>query len=72
MIEYYTIGKLGYDEICFPEDRVCCKNCERAYEDGLKRPKCKVLDRLIFDLGTRWEDCPIQFTGEIRGTRKEK
>lgn len=73
---YYTIGILGTQEIPFPEDMIWCKHCPRAYQDGLGRSKCKVLDRLIFDPTTRWDDCLIQFTGEVRGgtfrNRKEK
>lgn len=69
-IEYYTIGKIGTDEICFPEDMVWCRHCKRAYQDSLGRKKCPVLDRLIFDDTTIWEDCPITFDGIIRGTKR--
>ena len=71
-IDYYTIGHLYGREICFPGEAVCCKNCERAYMDSMKRPKCPVLDRLIFDGNAIWDDCPIEFNGEIRGRRKNE
>jgi len=71
-IDYYTIGHLYGQEICFPEDNICCRHCHRAYKDSLGRMKCGVLDRLIFDGNARWDDCPIEFNGEIRGMRKEK
>lgn len=70
-VDYYTLGYIGRREICFPEDDVCCRNCECSYEGSLKRAKCSILDRMIFDLNARWDDCPIQFNGEIRGTRHE-
>lgn len=69
-VTYYTIGRLGKMEICFPDDKVCCKNCDRAYADGLGRMKCDLLHELIFEPHTTPERCPIEFTGEIRG-RKE-
>ena len=72
MISYYTMGKIGSDEIWFPEDDICCKHCIRAYTDSMQRPKCPVLNRIIFDKNARYEDCPIEITGEIRGQRKEK
>ena len=72
VIEYYTMGRIGSDEIWFPEDDICCKNCIRAYTDSMNRSKCPVLNRIIFDKNTRYEDCPIEITGEIRGQRKEK
>ena len=68
-VNFYTIGRLYGQEICFPGEAVCCKNCERAYKDSLNRAKCPVLDRLIFDGNERWEDCPIEITGEVRGRR---
>lgn len=68
-ITYYSKGCIGHDEIWFPADDVCCKNCIRAYNDSMGRPKCPVLNRLIFDKSTRYEDCPINITGEIRGTK---
>jgi hypothetical protein len=70
-IEYYSLGHIGRREIAFPEDDVRCKNCECCYETSFKRAKCSMLDRLIFDMNARWDDCPIQFDGEIRGTRRE-
>ena len=69
-ISYYTIGHLGKLEICFPEDKVCCKNCERAYPDGMNRMKCDMLRRLVFEPLMLMDDCPIEFTGEIRGTKE--
>lgn len=71
-ISYYTMGRIGSDEIWFPEDFICCKNCRRAHADSLDRPICPVLNRIIFDKNARYDDCPIEITGEIRGTRKEK
>ena len=70
-VRYYTIGKLGKMEICFPEDRVCCRNCDRAYSDKLGRGTCDVLRRLIFVPDVLHPDCPIEFTGEIRGTKND-
>lgn len=72
MIEYYSLGRIGLEDIWFPEDDICCKHCKRSYKDSYGRPKCPVLDRIIFDGNARYEDCPIVITGEIRGTRKEK
>ena len=69
-VSFYTVGTLYGQEIFFPGEAVCCKNCFRAYSDGMGRAKCPVLDRLIFDGNTRYDDCPIEFTGEIRGTKK--
>ena len=71
-ISYYTLGMIGQREIWFPEDDICCKNCDASYTDSMNRPKCPVLNRIIFDKNARYEDCPIEITGEIRGTRKEK
>lgn len=67
--EYYTIGMV---EICFPEDDICCFNCELLTSDNLNRPKCRKTGALIYEPKLIHELCPIQFTGEIRGTRKEK
>jgi hypothetical protein len=72
MIGFYTLCKIGQDDIWFPEDDICCKNCIRAYTDSMNRPKCPVLNRIIFDKTARYDDCPIVVTGEIRGRRKEK
>lgn len=72
MISYYSLVKIGSEEIWFPEDDICCKHCIRAYTDSMQRPKCPVLNRIIFDKNARYEDCPIIITGEIRGQRKEK
>ena len=71
-ITYYTIGHLGKMEVGFPEDRVCCRNCERAYPDKLNRVTCDMLRRLIFDPEVLHPDCPIEFTGEVRGTVTDK
>lgn len=68
-IEYYTIGTV---EIAFPEDKVCCLNCELLTSDNLNRPKCRKTGCLIHEPRLISELCPIQFNGEIRGTRKEK
>lgn len=68
--EYYTVGRIGNREISFPEDMIWCKHCDCAYKDTLERPKCRALDRLIFDTATRWSDCPIMFDGTIRGTKR--
>lgn len=68
--KYYTIGRLE-QEICFPEDKVCCNNCEKAYSDSLGRMACSVLHRLIFSPYEQPKDCHIQITGEIRGMKKD-
>lgn len=65
-VSFYTIGTLYGEEIAFPGESVCCKYCIRAYTDSMGRSKCPVLNRLIFDGNNRWEDCPIEFTGEVR------
>lgn len=72
MIEYYTLGKIGEDDIWFPEDDICCKNCIRAYTDSMNRAKCPVLNRIIFDKNARYDDCPIDITGEIRGVKRKE
>lgn len=68
--DFYTVGKIGNRELCFPEDMVWCKFCDCAYKDSMGRAKCSVLDRQIFDLTTHWSDCPIMFDGTIRGTKR--
>lgn len=68
-IDYYTIGTV---EIAFPENDICCQNCELLTSDGLKRPKCRKTASLIYELYDVPDNCPVLFTGEIRGTRKEQ
>ena len=68
-IDYYTIGTV---EIAFPEDKICCINCELCTSDNLNRPKCRKTGNLIYEPRLLPDSCPIYFSGEIRGTRKEK
>lgn len=70
-VTYYTVGKLGKMEVCFPEDKICCKNCDRAYADSLGRMKCDLLHQLVFVPSMILDDCPIEFNGEIRGQKDD-
>jgi len=66
-ISYYTVGELGNMEICFPEDKVYCLNCELLYTDATNRNRCTLRKRLIFEPYNILDDCPIQFNGRKRG-----
>lgn len=68
-IDYYTLGTV---EIAFPQDDVCCLNCELLTSDNLNRPKCRKTNSLIYEPRLLPDNCPIQFNGEIRGTKKEQ
>lgn len=65
--EWYTVGELGKMEICFPEDKVCCLNCELLYTDSTNRLRCTLRKRLIFEPYDILSDCPIEFKGKKRG-----
>ena len=68
-VNYYTIGLV---EVAFPEDKLCCMNCEMLTSDNLNRPKCRKSGCLIYEPRLLPENCPINFTGEIRGTPPKK
>ena len=68
-MKYYTVGTV---EVFFPDDKICCMNCELLTSDNLNRPKCRKTGCLIYDTKTIHDYCPISFTGEIRGRKEHK
>ena len=73
-VPYFTIGQ-AVIEIAFPKDIVSCQYCPycRA-ENDLRRYWCRLKNTMIYEPFERGlpQYCPIELTGEIRGTRKEK
>lgn len=69
--EFYTIGTVGRMKVMFPEDRVCCNNCELLTTDRLERPKCRLTNYLIFEPRLLSDICPLQFNGDVVKTRKD-
>lgn len=59
-VSYYTAGYAAVT-VFFPEDRICCGNCEFCYDDGLHRCWCRLTRKLVFDpWGGRPESCPLE------------
>ena len=44
-VRWYTSGTLT---INFPEDDICCGQCQLCYEDNMRRPRCSLDNHLVY------------------------
>lgn len=72
-ILWYTKGQAQVD-VFFPEDKIKCQYCPFCRSEvDLQRFWCRLNNQMIYNpmsLGVP-EDCPIEFTGEIVGTKNK-
>lgn len=61
-ISYYTSATLT---LYFPEDDVCCGQCQLCYEDNLKRPRCSLDNHLVYSKETRSAFCRLVLDANV-------
>lgn len=72
-VQWFTKG-VATIPVYFPEDKIKCQNCQFCRsESDLKRFWCRLTGQMIYNpfCAELPENCPIEFTGEIVGLRKE-
>ncbi len=59
-VTYYTRGYAAV-VVNFPENQICCENCEFCYDDSMKRCWCRLTRHLVFNPTVgRSPECPLE------------
>lgn len=71
-VQWFTVGEAHFN-VFFPEDKIRCQYCPFCRsESDLNRFWCRLTNSMIYNPYLDPPDtCPIEFTGEIRGTKKK-